>query len=318
MRDGHRVALASVVSTWGSSPRPIGSQLVINDKGEFAGSVSGGCIESYVISEALDVIAEGEPQDLTYGVTDEQAREVRLSCGGKVRVFVEQAPEMDVLKKLSGPQSFARIVDIEKGTSAVVGEEIGEGSLELSKDLLAETRRRLSCDESGVVHDGNREFFISVFAQPRRLIITGAVHIAQALAPMAVAIGYDVTVIDQRPAFAQPERLGAVTILAERTETAMAGIELDARTAVAVLAHDPLLDDPALVAALKSPAFYIGCLGSRKTHAARLQRLGEKGFGESDFKRLYSPVGLDIGGRQPSEIAVSIIAEILAVSHGKR
>ncbi len=154
--------------------------------------------------------------------------------------------------------------------------------------------------------------------RPRKLIIVGAVHIAQILAPMATAIGFEVTVIDSRPAFARPERLPGVSIIQQRSEQAMQELTIDSRTALAILAHDPILDDPALHAALASPAYYIGCLGSRRTHAGRLGRLREAGFDEQALERLHAPVGLDIGGRSAGEIAVSILAEIIAVGNGKR
>lgn len=316
---GHGVALAVVVSTWGSSPRPVGSQLAINDTGAFVGSVSGGCIEPFVISEAIDIIAEGEPQDLEYGVTDEQAQEVRLTCGGNIRVFVERAPPRAELEKMAGDRPVTRVVDLTSSAALMVDDDSAAGALVLSEDTLNEVRCLHKQGTGGVViREGDAELFVMTYTRPRKLVVVGAAHIAQILAPMAVAIGFEVSVIDSRPAFAKPDRLPGVTIVHERTEQAVQRLSLDSRTAFVILAHDPILDDPALHAALASPAYYIGCLGSRRTHAQRLDRLRGAGFGEDALKRLYAPVGLDIGGRSSGEIAVSILAEIIAVGNGKK
>lgn len=318
MEQSHGVALGTVVSTWGSSPRPVGSQMAINDKAAFAGSVSGGCIESFVISEAIDIIAEGEPQDLTYGVTDEQAAEVRLTCGGTIRVFVERAPPLAELERMAGDPPVTRVVDLASGAALMVDDEGATGALALSEDRLNEVLCLHKQGVSGVVvREGGVELFVKTYTRPRKLVVVGAVHIAQILAPMATAIGFQVTVIDSRPVFATPERLPGVTLVHERTEQAVQRLPLDSRTALVILAHDPILDDPALHAALASSAYYIGCLGSRRTHAQRLDRLRGAGFGEDALKRLHGPVGLDIGGRSSGEIAVSILAEIIAVGNEK-
>lgn len=318
MDKGYGVALATVVSTWGSSPRPAGSQLAINDKGAFVGSVSGGCIEPFVISEAIDIIADGEPQDLKYGVTDEQAHEVRLTCGGNIRVFVEQAPPRAELEKMASGRPVTRVVDLESGAALMVDDESATGALVLNEDTLNEVRCLHKHDAGGsVIREGGAELFVMTYTRPRGLVVIGAVHIAQILVPMATAVGFETTVVDFRPAFATPERFPGVTTIRERTERALQSLHLDSRTALLTLAHDPILDDPALHAALASPAYYIGCLGSRRTHAIRLDRLRGAGFSEDALQRLHAPVGLDIGGRSSGEIAVSILAEIIAVGNGK-
>lgn len=317
LEQGHDLALASVISTWGSSPRPVGSQLLINERGDFTGSVSGGCIETFVVSEAIDVIADGGVLDLEYGVTNEQAREVRLACGGTIRVLVERAPGRAVWETLQATQPIARVVDTVSGKSTLLSREGLEGELPLEEPALSDAYLLLKHGKSGTVRAGERDLFVKVHAPPRILIVVGAVHIAQMLAPMAAAIGFRVSVIDPRPKFATPERLKNVNIITDRPEKAAAELTIDSRTAIVALAHDPLLDDPVLIEALKSDAFYIGCLGSRKTQAARRDRLREKGFSEDDFKRLHGPIGLDLGGRSPGEIAVSILAEIIAVGNDK-
>ena len=314
---GHGVALAGVVSTWGSSPRQAGSQLAINEKGRFVGSISGGCIESFVVSEAIDVIEDGEPQLLEYGVSDQSAQEVRLSCGGTVRVFVERAPPSEQLQRLVAREAVARVVDLDSGKSLIVDEIGAQGVLELDAETLEQVRGMLRRKVSGTLTLAAMELFVTSYGRPRRLIIIGAVHIAQVLAPMATAIGFDVVVVDSRPAFGRDDRLPGVTIIRQPTHKAMRQLAPDSDTSVVALAHDPILDDPALHAALQSAAAYIGCLGSRRTHAMRLDRLHLAGFAERDLARLHGPIGLDIGGRSPGEIAVSILAEIIAVASGK-
>ena len=316
--EGHGVALAVVISTWGSSPCPVGSRLAINDSGAFVGSVSGGCIEPFVISEAIDIIANGQPQDLEYGVSDAQAREVHLTCGGNIRVFVMPAPPRAELEKMIGDVQITQVIDLVNGTTLLVDDESVTGKLALSEDSLKQVYcLRKQGTGATVIRLEKAELFVMTQSRPRKLMIVGAVHIAQVLAPMATAIGFEVTVLDSRPAFAKAERLPGVPIIHQRTEQAMQGLSIDSHTALVILAHDPILDDPALHAALMSPAYYIGCLGSRRTHAKRLDRMREAGFGEQVLERLYAPVGLDIGGRSAGEIAVSILAEIIAVGNGK-
>ena len=319
VEEGHSVALAVVVSTWGSSPRPVGSHLAINETGAFVGSVSGGCVESFVVSEAIDVMAEGGSQNLEYGVTDKQAEEVQLTCGGNIRVFVEQAPSLLELKKMIGNKPVTRVINLFDGATLMVEGESVTGALKLGKDTLDEVHCLHKQGVSGVViPEDDTELFVMTYMRPRKLIIVGAVHITQKLVSMAAATGFEVIVIDSRPAFATSERLPGVTVVRERTEQAMKKLSLDSRTAVVILAHDPILDDPALHAALLSPVYYIGCLGSRRTHAKRIERLSRAGFGSDDLQRLHAPVGLDIGGRSSGEIAVSILAEIIAVGNNKK
>lgn len=318
IEEGHSLAQATVVETWGSSPRPVGSQLLINDRGNFVGSVSGGCVETFIVSEAIDVIDDGGVLNLEYGVTNEQAAEVRMACGGTIKVFVEGAPERDVLERLHEEQPIARVVDMESGQSAILSASGLEEGLSLDDQVQADARLLLKHGTSGVVKDGERKLFVKVYAKPRKLVIVGAVHIAQMLAPMAAAVGFRVTVLDPRPKFATPERLPNVNILTDPIKQSVAELKLDNWTAVALLAHDPMLDDPMLIAALESDVFYIGCLGSRKTQGARHERMRDRGFGDDDLVRLYGPIGLDIGGMSPGEIATSILAEIIAVGNDKR
>jgi xanthine dehydrogenase accessory factor len=318
---GRAVALATVVATWGSSPRPAGSQLAADDKGEFVGSVSGGCVESAVISEARAILKGAPPKLLGFGVTDEQAWEVGLACGGKVEIFVQSVSGREelfaALRRARAAHRPAVIaIDLADGRSALFAEGETAGDSGLRSALAGETARALTQDRSRVVELEGRRYFLRVFAQPPRLALVGAVHIAQALIPMAAAAGYDITVIDPRTAFAAESRFPGVAISHQWPGAALAAFAPDRRSAVIALTHDPKLDDPALAAALRSDAFYIGALGSRKTHAARLVRLRDQGFGDAELARIHAPVGLAIGAVSPAEIAVSILAEMTQALRG--
>lgn len=298
-RAGRRVVVATVVDTWGSAPRPVGSQLVIRDDGHMEGSVSGGCVEGAVIVEALEAMEDGQARLLEYGVSDDEAFAVGLACGGRIRVMVEPvggAMPVDVLEGLVTAREDRRavgyVVDLD-GNARILSGDFAD---------------RFRLDRSGVEPDGRT--FVAVHNPPLRMIVVGGVHIAQHLLPMARACGYDPLLVDPRPAFGSPERFPDVTIADDWPDDALANAGLDARTAVVTLTHDPKLDDPAIRAALTTPVFYIGCLGSTRTHAKRVARLQDAGFDATQIARLHAPVGLDIGGRSPAEIAVSIMAQI--------
>lgn len=306
-RDGRGAVLATVVETWGSAPRPAGSQLAVSGTGEMMGSVSGGCVEGAVFTEAMDALADGKPRLLTFGVSDDQAFAVGLACGGTIRVLVEPVgavlPE-DMLAELvaarAARRAVAMLVNLHDWQRRLSG---GPG------DALADAiATRLRSDKSGTEDDG---WFIAIHNPPLRLIVVGAVHIAQALLPMAQACGYDATLIDPRETFAAQTRFPGARILHEWPDEAMETLGLDARTAVVTLTHDPKLDDPAIRAALGANVFYLGCLGSTRTHAKRLERLRSAGFPDAQIARIHAPVGLDIGAKSPAEIALSILAEIV-------
>jgi len=300
---GQGAVLATVVETWGSAPRPAGSQLAIRDDGHMEGSVSGGCVEGAVIVEALDALSDGKQRILEFGVSDDEAFAVGLACGGRIKILVEPiggAMPVDVLTQLvaarESGESIGYVADLRGDARTLVGADA--------------YRDRFRLDRSGVEDDG--QTFVAVHNPPLRMIIVGGVHIAQHLAPMARACGYDVTLVDPRATFASPARFPDVTIVEEWPDAALAQLGLDARTAVVTLTHDPKLDDPAIVAALRSDVFYLGCLGSTRTHAKRVARLQDAGFTD-EIARINAPVGLDIGGRSVAEIAVSIIAQVTQV-----
>jgi xanthine dehydrogenase accessory factor len=234
-------------------------------------------------------------------VSDDEAFAVGLACGGRIRVLVEPvggALPVEVLEELVAARTARRPV-------AYVADLEGEARRLDGPEAWSE---RFRMDRSGVEEDGRT--FVHVHNPPLRMVIVGAVHIAQALVPMARIAGYDVTVIDPRPAFGAAARFPGVEIVEEWPDEALGELGLDPRTAVVTLTHDPKLDEPAIRAALGSDVFYLGCLGSTRTHAKRVARLEEAGFSADDIARIHAPVGLDIGARGPSEIAVSVLAEV--------
>lgn len=301
-RAGRKVAIATVVETWGSAPRQAGSLLVIDGDGVMAGSVSGGCVEGAVVAEALDALPAGPARLLEFGVADETAFAVGLACGGRIRVLVDTlggSLPVDVLEQLvaarAGRQPVALVSDLSGDGRRIAG--------------AGDFPERFASDKSGVEGD----LFVSIHNPPLRMIIVGAVHIAQALVPMAEACGYDVAVVDPRGAFGSEARFGTTRLVEEWPDEAMEILAPDSRTAVVTLTHDSKLDDPAIMAVLRGKAFYLGCLGSRRTHEKRVERLVATGFTADDIARIHAPVGLSIGAKSPAEIAVSIMAQVTQV-----
>ena len=309
------LALATVVRTWGSGPRRPGARMTVDPEGRISGSVSGGCVEAQVVETAREVLASGRPRLLHFAVSDELAWGVGLACGGSLSVFVESARRELLARVRTGmnrrvPAALAVVTGGDRlGESAALHHgSPGTGPavlLEAAADAL-ETGRPLRSDTAiGPV-------FCDVIRPPESLVIVGGVHIAQTLCALARPVGYRPVICDPRPVFASAERFPGVEIVNDWPEPGFARIGLDAGTAVATLTHDPKLDDPALAAALESPAFYVGALGSRKTHARRLKRLRERGVGEEALARIAAPIGLPIGSRTPAQIALSIMAQVVA------
>ncbi|MCF2870465.1 XdhC family protein [Octadecabacter sp. G9-8] len=300
-RAGQGAVIATVVQTWGSAPRPVGSQLAIRGDGHMQGSVSGGCVEGAVIVDALDALEDGTARQLEFGVSDDEAFAVGLACGGTIRVLVEPvggAMPVDVLEGLVAARmartAIAYVADLDSGDR-----RLGD---------VGEYPDRFRLDRSGVEDDGRT--FVAIHNPPLRMIVVGGVHIAQHLLPLARACGYDPILVDPRPAFGSPARFPDVQILDDWPDAALKSAGLDARTAVVTLTHDAKLDDPAIMAALTSDVFYLGCLGSKRTHGKRITRLQQAGFNDDQIARIHAPVGLDIGGRSPAEIAVSVMAQV--------
>jgi xanthine dehydrogenase accessory factor len=307
---GDRIAMARVVATRRSAPRPIGSKLIVSETGELAGSVSGGCVESEVVEAAREVLAGGEPQLLTYGISDDLALSVGLPCGGEIDVWVDE-PEADLLQQLADVAREERravfFVDLEDGTQRLV--------LDGDNDVADELIRS---GHSKIVELHGRRVFADVFGPPPRLFVYGAVDTADALCAAARAIGWRTIVADARARFATRERLpNADEILVAWPEEALAQVAPDHTTAILVLTHDDKFDLPLLTGALATVAYYIGALGSRRNQERRRERLLEAGVDESDLERISGPAGLDIGAHTPAETAVSMLAEIMAVRAGR-
>ncbi len=305
VRAGQKVALATVIETWGSAPRPVGSQLAINGAAEMMGSVSGGCVEGAVVAEALEAVEDGTARVLEFGVSDDEAFAVGLACGGRIRVLVEPvgagvpaALLEELVAARGGRAPVAYGVNVESWERCLV-----RGPQDA---LFAAAEPRFYADRSGFEGD----WFLGIHNPPLRMVVVGAVHIAQPLMAMARLAGYDATLVDPRDAFASETRFPGEVMVRKWPDAALKDIGLDARVAVVTLTHDPKLDDPAIVEALRSDVFYLGCLGSTRTHGKRVLRLQEAGFTEADIARIHAPVGADIGAKAPAEIAVSIMAEI--------
>jgi xanthine dehydrogenase accessory factor len=302
--------MARVVATRRSAPRPVGSKLIVSERGELAGSVSGGCVESEVVEAAREVLAGGEPRLLTYGISDDLALSVGLPCGGEIDVWVDE-PDPQLLAELSEIARDERravfFVDLDDGTERLVL----DGDNDVADGLIR-------TGHSKVVELHGRRVFADVFGPPPRLLVYGAVDTADALCAAARAIGWHTIVADARGRFATPERLpNADEILVAWPEETLAQVQPDHATAIVVLTHDDKFDVPMLVGALESDAFYVGALGSRKNQERRRERLLDAGVDESALERIAGPAGLDIGAHSPAETAVSILAEIMAVRAGR-
>ena len=319
------IALATVIQTWGSSPRRAGAKMALTPDGKITGSVSGGCVEGAVFEEGVQALKSNHPKLLHFGVADETAWEVGLACGGSIDIFVKPLdPELfKSLRSVLTEEDTAVLVTVVRGPDKLLGRELllkddnsvigvfsealNERVLNLAKETLmqGESRReRLNEDV---------EVFLEVILPPPTLIAVGGVHITIALMALAKTLGYRTVVVDPRSAFGNQERFPNVDQLVQKwPDEAFQKIPLTRSTAVAMLTHDPKLDDPALKIALPSPAFYVGALGSKTTQAKRRERLLDEGLTQEQLNRLHGPIGLEIGAGTPEEIAMSIMAEIVA------
>ena len=316
-RDG-RVALATVIDTWGSAPVPVGGQLVIGADGSFEGSVSGGCIEGEVITEAEEVLRDGKPRTLSFGVTDESAWSVGLPCGGQVKVFLERLD-----RDSGGQELLQRVVQAsDKREGLLLRTRLADGERTLfdrtTPGLDPDLAARLRSGESKLQQTPEGDVFVQALLPPARIIVIGATHIAQILCELARLSGYEIKVIDPRTAFASPERFPHIEILPEWPQDALPRIGLDPYTALVVVAHVSHIDDEALKYALRADCLYIGALGSKRNHAKRTERLLAAGMTEAEIARIKCPIGLDIGARTPAEIAVSIMAEVILAVRGPK
>jgi xanthine dehydrogenase accessory factor len=344
--DGKSVALATVVATFRSAPRQPGASMLVGPGGEAVGSVSGGCVEGAVYELGNQVLADGRPVLQRYGVSDDDAFAVGLTCGGILDVFVEKVdqetfPWLGAVAEAVKAEDPVAVATVVAGPADRLGKRLviwpdrvdgSTGSARLDDAVRDDARGRLAAGRNAMLHygvDGQRrgeglDVFVESFAPPPRMIVFGAIDFAAAVAQMGSFLGYRVTVCDARPVFATASRFpGANEVVVEWPHRylkaeAEAG-RIDGRTAICVLTHDPKFDVPLLEVALRLPEVgYIGAMGSRRTHADRLQRLREAGLTEEELSRMSSPIGLDLGARTPEETAVSIAAEMIALHWGGR
>ena len=299
------VAIANVIETWGSSPRPVGSIMAVNSDHEIIGSVSGGCVESFVFGKALEVIKNNKVKTLEFGVTNSKAWEVGLTCGGKIKVFLEKISHenLDFIKKINDTYT--------KNEFMVIATRLNDGKRDII-DITSENKLKINFNtiKSGIKIFEDQEWFLKVFQNSVKIIIIGAVHIAEPLISLANHLTYEAYLIDPRSTFNE-KKFNNIKIFKEWPDEALKKIIIDKNTAIVTLTHDPKLDDPALEYSIKTDAFYIGCLGSKKTHNSRMLRLKRKGFSDQQLKKLNGPVGISIGAKTPTEIAISIISQII-------
>ncbi len=313
-RDG-RVAMATVVDTWGSAPVPVGGQMAVAADGNFQGSVSGGCIEGEIIMEAEDILASGQPKTLTFGVADETAWRAGLPCGGQVRVFVERIDDDGGVALLDRAVAAG-----ESRRGLVVRTHLADGRKEVFErsddNLPQDIAERFRTAKSQLKETPDGAVFLHALVPPARILIVGATHIGQILTQLARLAAYDVIVVDPRTAFASPDRFPDVNLQTEWPQDILPKLGLDPYTAVVALAHVGHIDDEALKLAVQSDCLYIGALGSSRNHAKRVERLKAAGITEAQIARIKAPIGLDIGAQTPAEVAVSIMGEIVLAVRG--
>jgi len=318
---GAQLALATVINVAGSAPRDEGAKMVIAQDGRVAGSVSGGCVEAAVAAEARQVLEGGAPTIVRYGINRDMMWDIGLSCGGAIDVFIEPLREMPAVD----PKAAGALCTVVRGPDLIGGKLVvaadgtprtALGGAGLSTAIGRAARELIEQGRCGVVRQGEYEIFVDVSIPSPQAILVGAVHIAVALCRMAAQAGFAVTVIDPRPLLCNRERFpDAKELLVQWPDEALAGLDLDENAYIAVLTHDEKFDDPTLLRTLPSKSRYVGAIGSRKTQAARRERLREAGVPAEAIERLHGPIGLDIGARSPEEIAVAILAEMIAAKY---
>lgn len=325
--EGSQVALAQVIKTWGSSPRPAGSLMAISSAGQIAGSVSGGCIEGDVVQLALDCLDTNSAQREAYHASTDVAQSHGLSCGGEVEVFVSplsQSVFEEECHLLDLDCEYLRLSVVSSQDEQAVGVVTFKTTETTDKTNSPKTTAlsKMLCEipksqQTGVLVDDGTEFFFSRKTPNPLLVCIGGVHIAIYLTQLAKSLGYRTIVIDPRRIFSTPERFPFVDeLMHEWPQKAFETIKLNAASAVCALTHDPKIDVPALSYALESPAFYIGSLGRYTTQLSRYTELRKRGYNDSEISRVFGPIGLDLGSKNPLEIALAIMAEITAVKNG--
>ena len=297
LKKGEKIAIATVISTWGSSPRQVGGQMAINQKSEIIGSVSGGCVENAVIAESLESIKDKKHRIKDYGISNNLAWEVGLACGGQLKILIQPLEKNDKI-------IFSMYNSIKKGKKLIIKNDCNTGKRKIISEL--------SNQQSTVSHfDTKSQIFYHVLEPRSRLFIIGGVHLAQALSNFANLCDYDVIIIDPREHFANKDRFPNDLIINEWPDNALEKFKFNCSDIIVTLTHDPKIDDLALTKMLKSNVGYIGCLGSKKTHQNRINRLKKEGFKQSEIQRIHAPIGLDISSKTPQEISISILAEVI-------
>ena len=331
VKGGSSVVLATVVDTRKSAPQPAGTKMAVNDRGELIGAVSGGCVEGAVVQVAEGVLEGDDPQLLHYGIADEDAWDVGLPCGGEISIWVERYEEPGLqarFTELAREGDRAALATVLEGPHEVgakllvTADEAQDGTLGdpgLDAAAVAVAREAMWSERSELREHEGASLFVDVIAPPPRLIIFGAVDFAAQLAALAKLAGWRPFVVDPRKRFATADRFPqAEQVIAEWPDKAFEQLGgIDRATSIAVLTHDPKLDDAVLKIALRSDAQYIGAMGSRRAQAKRRERLLEAGMTDADLERLAAPIGLDIGALSAEETALSIMGEITAVRHGR-
>ena len=300
LKEKRKVALATVISTWGSAPRPVGGQMAIDSNGEIIGSVSGGCIEGAVINEGINSINDGKLRIKDYGISNDMAWEVGLACGGELKILIQPLNLEDKIV-----YSIVENIKNREPTKLIIN--CLTGSRHIDNSIINQISS----------YDKIKEEFIHVIDPKPRLFIVGAVHIAQALISLAKIADFEILLIDPRDHFATEDRFPNCKIINEWPDTALSNFILDKATHLVTLTHDPKIDDPALIYTLKKDIGYIGSLGSKKTHNKRCERLIDIGFCQSDLSKIHGPIGLNIKAKTPAEIAISIMAEIINFRRSK-
>jgi xanthine dehydrogenase accessory factor len=335
--DGRRVAIATVVAVEFSAPRDPGAAMAVNDRGEVAGSVSGGCVEGAVYEEAQDVLRTGRARLVTYGISDADAISVGLTCGGTIHIFVEML-DREILERVTdavrrdAPIALAigldgKIVGLER----LIGEDgdaFGSmGNEGLDHAVAGEARALLAAGDTVIRTFGEEgepvgvdvRVFIRSFAPKPNMYVFGAIDFSRAMVHVGKDLGYRVSVIDARPVFATRQRFPhADDVVVEWPDEFLSRAPIDERTALVILTHDAKFDIPLLQVALQTRAGYIGAMGSRRTHAERVEQLRAAGVTDAELARIHAPIGLDIGARTPEETAISIAAEIVGVRSGRK
>ena len=317
-REGKRVALARVIQTWGSSPRPIGSCMFISSDGEMLGSVSGGCVEGAVVKESKLILESGQAKRLHYGVSDDDAWAVGLSCGGKLDVFIQPWNDDHIVKELTyrleNNEGCTLVTKLSDGnaTNMLFFDWRSEGT-EISDELELKVRESYWQRVTRIIAQPEGDYFTHIFPPRSKMLIIGAAHITADLVKLAHAFDFETTVIDPRKSFAEKTTFPVPPdkIIQAYPSEVLHEIKIDAYTYAVILSHDPKIDDDALKILLRSDVVYIGALGSRKNHEKRCKRLQEAGFSETEIGCINSPIGVDINAQGAKEIALSIMGAVI-------